>query len=121
MVEKPTPALQPLRIPTGWVIEWNLFLEVDPTFEVGDVRSIGFGEDLLQISNKKNAVLLDLGWYSSGDPEGEYRLVAIRKHTDEDEMRSSWDRPLRALSSRLRVEIVQSVEDWLWHFTNHTR
>ena len=121
MVETPTPPLQPLRIPTGWEIEWNLFLEVDPIFEVGEPGSIGFGEDLLHISNTKNAVLLDLGWYPSDDPEGEYHLVALRKHTNEDEMRSSWDRPLRALTSRSRSEIVQSVEDWLWHFTNHTR
>ena len=121
MFEKPTPPLQPLRIPTGWAVEWNLFLEIDPTFEADDARSIGFGEDLLQISNGKNAVLLDLGWYPSGDPDGEYHLIAIREHADEDEMRSSWDRPLRALASRSRLEIVQAVEDWLWHYANHTK
>lgn len=121
MAEKPTSPLQPLRIPTGWAIEWNTFLEVDPTFEMGDMGSIGFGEDLLHAVNKHTAVLLDLGWYPAGDPEGEYRLVAVRTHADGDEMRASWGRPLRVLSSRSRAEIAQSVEDWLWHFAHHAR
>jgi hypothetical protein len=120
LAQKPDPLLQPLRIPTGWVIEWNLFLEVDPTFEVGDVGSIGFGEDLLQISGKVSPILLDLGWYPSGDPKGEYRLVAIRRHDDEEEMRSSWERPFRVLESRSRIEIVQAIEEWLWHFVHHS-
>jgi hypothetical protein len=121
LAKEPDPPLQPLRIPTGWVIDWNGFLEVDPIFDVGEVESIGFGEDLLQISDKTRSILLDLGWYPSGDPNGEYRLVAIRRHSDEDEMRASWDRPLRSLASRSRMEIVRVLEEWLWHFAHDVK
>jgi hypothetical protein len=121
MAEKPTPLLQPLRIPTGWEVEWNTFLEVEPIFEAGDDKSQGFGEDLLQVSNERNAVLLDLGWYPHCDPQGKYRLVAIRKFPDKEEMRSSWDRPLRMLESSSKEEIVREIEDWLSHFAHHTK
>jgi hypothetical protein len=113
------PPLQPLRIPASWVVEWNVFLDVDPPSEVVDLQSVGFGEDLLQISGKFSPILLDLGWYPSGDVAGEYRLVVIRRHSDEDEMCASWDRPLRALASRSRQEIVSTIEKWLWHFAHH--
>lgn len=121
MSDKPNPPLQQLRIPTGWEVEWNIFLDEEPTFEAGDQKSIGFGEDLLQISNKRNAVLIDLGWYPQGDPQGRFRLLAIRKTSDKEEMRSSWDKPLRMLEGRSKAEIVQAIEDWLWHFTHRTK
>jgi hypothetical protein len=119
MPGKPDPPLQPLRIPTGWKVEWNTFLDVEPTFESGDHESMGFSEDLLQLSNKWSSVLLDLGWYPDCDPHGAFRLLAIRIYPNDEEIRDSWDKPLRVLTSRSKTEVVQAIEDWLWHFAHH--
>ncbi|WP_165250579.1 hypothetical protein [Paludisphaera soli] len=112
----PEPSLQPLRIPTGWEIQWNMFLDTESGFEADDHASIGFGEDLLQLVHGRNSVLIDLGWYPDGDPHGTFRLLAIRKSPDDTKMSVSWANPLKMLESRSKAEIVQAVEDWLRHF-----
>jgi hypothetical protein len=99
-------------------MRWNAFLEIDPPREGKDLRSRYFGEDLLQIHGKISPILLDLGWYPSGDMKGQYRLIAIRQYVATDEMVASWDQPLKVLSTRSREEIVHAIDEWLWQFTH---
>ncbi|WZO97049.1 hypothetical protein EP7_004066 [Isosphaeraceae bacterium EP7] len=96
-----------------------MFLDTETRFEAGDQALIGFGEDLLQLSHERNSVLLDLGWYPDGDPNGTFRLLAIRRCPNDEEMRASWANPLRMLERCSKAEIVQAVEDWLWNFAFH--
>lgn len=74
--------LQPLRIPTGWCIEYNDgFYEVDSRSEFlsEEDRMIYFKEDMLQLRNIQRGILLDLGWYSEGSiTQGAYLLVVYK-------------------------------------------
>ena len=64
-------ALQPLRIPAGWVVAYNSWYEADPN-EPGAADWLQ--EDLLQVHHPGNDRLLAVGWY--GPPEsGEFGVV----------------------------------------------
>lgn len=71
--------LQPLRIPTGWHVEYNNGLyEIDPLSREVSAENqwLLFKEDMLQLKQPHFNRLLDLGWYPEGDMvEGCYRLV----------------------------------------------
>ena len=63
-----------------------------------------FKEDLLQVTYPDGQIL-DVGWYPEGDPEGEYRLLAV---SDGD-----WDMPLLDFSTaeeqRLKELIIEAA------------
>jgi fibronectin type 3 domain-containing protein len=71
--------LQPLRIPAGWLVEYNDGLyECDPLPErvAEDDRIFFFKEDMLQMKHLRRDRLLDLGWYPEGDlAAGAYKVV----------------------------------------------
>ncbi len=69
--------LQPLRIPTGWEMQYNNgFFEIDPSETVPkEDRWYFFKEDMLQLVNVDNNLLLDMGFYPEGDMDkGEYYI-----------------------------------------------
>jgi hypothetical protein len=70
--------LQPLRIPTGWRVDFNDGLhEVDPTSEAIPEHELSllFKEDMLQAVHPARNRMLDLGWYPEGElKNGQYRL-----------------------------------------------
>ena len=66
--------LQPLRIPAGWFISYNMFSEYDPDTD-GEEYCFELCEDLLQLKNKN--LLIDLGWYPEGDINGNYKLYLV--------------------------------------------
>ena len=69
------PALQPLRIPAGWMIEYNDLREADPSPQSFDAQVLR--EDLLQLKHSMTGVLVDVGWY--GDAElGEFAIHVHR-------------------------------------------
>jgi len=71
--------LQPLRIPTGWHVEYNNGLwEIDPVAELipAEDRWWIFKQDMLQLTQPRFNRPLDVGWYPEGDlVEGQYGLV----------------------------------------------
>jgi hypothetical protein len=71
-----TPPLQPLRVPTGWVVEFNNGLyEIDPSPELipPEERWLLFKQDMLQMKHEHFNRLLDLGWRPEGDLDtGQY-------------------------------------------------
>jgi hypothetical protein len=68
--------LQPLRVPSGWLVSYNTFCEVDPSPALGENAWMWFKQDLLQAFNQRRGRLLDLGWYPDGDiAEGAFRVV----------------------------------------------
>ncbi len=70
--------LQPLRVPSGWLVAYNELAELDPdpASVDRDQAIVFFGEDLLQLERPACNRFLDVGWYPSGDlAEGQYRLV----------------------------------------------
>jgi len=69
--------LQPLRVPSGWKIEFNSLFEIDPVPDLipPDHHSWFFKEDLLQMKNEDRNRLLDVGWFPDGNLErGEYAV-----------------------------------------------
>lgn len=71
--------LQPLRIPMGWVMDYNNALyEIDPDPEriPAEDRWWIFKQDMLQMVHPRQNRLLDLGWEPEGDlVDGVYKLV----------------------------------------------
>lgn len=98
--------LQPLRIPTGWLVAYNNGLfEIDPLPELFPDRIPWeiFKEDMLQMKNDMFDRLLDLGWYPEGDlVEGNYRLVIY-----EGDFRG---RLIYQLITHDRLELVATIE-----------
>jgi hypothetical protein len=105
------PPLQPLRIPSGWNVEYNTFSELDPKFRMHDDASWNFGEDMLHITNRPIQLLVDLGWYPAHRSKGRYRLKLVRLLTDKDG--ADWDHPLEDLRTRSRRRVVAKIEEWL--------
>lgn len=100
-------SLQPLRIPTGWTVDWNQFYDVEPGAELlikglpnADVWQF-FLQDLLQLKHFNYNLILDLSWIPEADPNGNYQLVLI---TNQD-----WENPLATFHSRSKDEIVKKI------------
>ncbi|MDE6727964.1 MAG: GNAT family N-acetyltransferase [Oscillospiraceae bacterium] len=110
--------LQPFRIPVGWTVGLNKFEDIDPETLPADDKAwlFAFNEDILQIycklKRKRNKhieqqeLIIDLGWYPDGDPNGKFTIRAI---LDRD-----WYEPLLEFSSRSKDEIVKTLEKWLF-------
>ncbi|MDY6992847.1 MAG: hypothetical protein SVR94_09630 [Pseudomonadota bacterium] len=72
----------------SWMITYNQLHALDPT-EVEDYHdtkyslwAMFFVQDLLQIENKYNGLLIDVGWYPEADPTGCYKLILVKKNSD---------------------------------------
>jgi hypothetical protein len=97
--------LQPLRIPSNWQVTYNEFREIDPA----DAKAAAYlREDLFQAFNRLTKILIDVGWYPDGDPEGGYVLSAHRDDFHGEEL-------LRR-EARTRGAIVEAIEDALLQF-----
>jgi hypothetical protein len=112
------PPLQALRIPTGWLVEWNTFFDVEPKFKSYDHISWHFGEDMLLVSNDRVGVAIDVGWYPAHRTNGSFGLVAVRIYEDGDRMSKSWDVPLRKIRTRSKEKVVRTLEGWLEWYGN---
>jgi hypothetical protein len=95
--------LQPLRILGGWTVEFNNFYECEPD-NCYDFDAY-FVEDLLQFTNNKFNLVLDLGWYPNSDKNGTYKLFLIKNY--------NWENPLEYFESRDTKAIVDKIEYWI--------
>ncbi len=113
----PNPPLQPLRIPSNWMVSYNDFYEIDPeTISEDKASFMGFfHEDLLQLKRSwgTTPVLIDLGWYPDGDVTGTFQAMVIRYFEDSEQMPSSWNAPLAKFESTSRLAMVAQIEEWL--------
>lgn len=97
--------LQPLRVPTGWMISYYQLLELDPDSALldRDAAIAFFKQDLLQFYLPRGDRLVDVGWYPDGDlADGAYKLVVY-----EGDFRG---RLLHEYRTRSRVELVAELE-----------
>ena len=112
------PPLQPLRIPTGWKVEWNTFFEVEPKFKSYDQISWNFGEDMLLVENKRVGIVIELGWYPGHRWPGEFKLVALRLERVRKLMGMAWENPERKLWTRSKEKVVRTLERWMEWYGN---
>lgn len=105
--------LQPLRVISGWTIEWNTFMESDPD---SDDMSDFSGSSLLYAFNSHSKRAIDLAWRPEEDFNGEFLLQVIdlyevyNPHTKKVDLSGIWDEPHFEFRSRNRLEIVAEIE-----------
>mgnify|MGYP001104360330 CR=1 FL=1 len=105
--------LQPLRVPAGWNVVFNKFLEVDiENWSSDDVNWINFTEDItyLRRENRKYNIGIDLGWYPDTDPQGAFHIKVI--------LNENWEKPAMEYVTRMRKEAVEIIEDLLLRYCN---
>jgi hypothetical protein len=79
----PYRPLIPLRIPAGWEVRFNNFVELGPPEALApEDRDAYLSQDVLAIRSTAPAgpsagYALDVGWSADGDPTGEYRLTVF--------------------------------------------
>lgn len=103
--------LQPLIIPTGWLVSWNQFYDLQPYSNLyieglpdGDIWEL-FLQDLLQLKHINKNLILDLGWIPEADPEGSYHLELV---ANED-----WSNPIFTYESKDKNKIVAQLNNLL--------
>ena len=115
MVKKNIYELQPLRIQSGWKVEFNSFTEYDLLLHDKNVAFDYLSEDLLQLHFSRNNVelLIDLGWYPSGDIDGNYKLVMLKDF--------NWEFPIEKLITKSKNDVIYQIEYWCCYgfFSKH--
>lgn len=98
--------LQPLRIPAGWEVILNKFLEFDMEDEDGETW-INLTQDItyLKRKNRQYVVGIDLGWYPDLDPKGAFHIQVI--------INENWSDPVLEFITRDRKEVADIIENLL--------
>lgn len=123
-------ALQPLRIPAGWHIDWNTLFDLDPTEE--NVRHGYFGGSSLFFAiHAHRRFQIDLEWRPEDDPAGSYQLrveYAPWLRTERGRRRDKGEFPdftgsevVHQFQTLDRSEIVRELEAWLLRCANWVR
>ncbi len=105
--------LQPLRIPAGWEVVFNKFLEVDiEDCSVDNENWLDFTEDItyLRRKNRKYNIGIDLGWYPDIDPQGAFHVKVI--------LNENWENPVMEYITRERKKVVETIEDLLLRYSS---
>ena len=108
--------LQPLKIPSGWTVVWNLLTETDPTEET--IHE--FAGSLLLVNSSTRLKAIDVCWQPEADINGAYRLQVVlllpkfnsKKNTIEYE--GVWEAPELEFITQNRLELVEKLNDLLF-------
>ena len=103
-----------LRIPTGWLVQWNTLTEAIGDTDLPDLD--GWSRDLLLLSHERRRVVIDLAWYPDNPghmPHGAFVLCATRLENDQDAAVEANMSPLRVQESSVYSEIITVLEAWL--------
>lgn len=105
--------LQPLRIISGWEVEWNQFYEIDPL----EKTMVYFdSSSLLHLNNKHARRAINLDWRPENDEKGHYYLRVINltkvvpKKTKKASYDGDWDNLYYEFTSNNRLEVVKEIE-----------
>lgn len=106
--------LQPLRIPSGWEVTLNKFLEMDiEDWPEGSENQRNLTENMAYLKmnhsikrNKRRYTIgIDLGWYPEADPKGAFHVKVV--------LDENCEKPVREFVTRERQEVVTIIEDLL--------
>ncbi len=106
------PKLQPLRIVSGWNVEWNLFYEVDPSEKTMHYLD---SSSLLHLNNSNFTKAINLEWRPENDVNGHFilRVLNLTKEVNKKgdiNYVGDWENPHFELLSKNRLEIVNEIE-----------
>lgn len=104
--------LQPLRITSAWLIEWNLFYEVDPSDETMQYLD---ASSLLHIENHQLMRAINLDFKPENDANGFFylRVLNLIKTTNKKgniNYEGDCEEPYFELKTKNRLEIVKKIE-----------
>ena len=111
------PKLQPLRITNSWQVNWNMFLEQDPSEE--NIMFEFSSSTLLSISSDRQNRCIELVWLPMGDLNGRYVLEVFNlteKYNDKKKIVEKIvenHKPCLTFESKSRIEIVDKIEEWV--------
>lgn len=115
--------LQPLKIPAGWSVEWNLLTETDPT---EDTIQEFTGSSLLLINSPTRLKAIDVSWRPEGDINGAYQLQVIcllpkfNSETNTLDYEGVWEAPELEFSTKDRLELVDKINHLLFYLKPYT-
>ena len=114
--------LQPLKIPSGWSVEWNLLTETNPTKET--IHE--FTGSLLLLNSPTRLKAIDVSWRPEGDINGAYQLQVIcllpkfNYKTNTLEYEGIWETPELEFSTKNRLELVEKINRLLFTLKSYT-
>ena len=103
--------LQPLKIPAGWTVEWNVLTDIDPTED--NIHE--FTGNLLLINSPTRLKSIDVSWKPEGDINGYYQLQVIyllpkfNTKTNTIEYEGVWKTPELEFKTKNRLELVDKI------------
>lgn len=110
--------LQPLRIPSGWMIGWNTLY----THSQADKGDFG-GSSLFNATNTGRRFNIDVAFEPEFDPGGEFRLVVLyqpwprtgrgRRVQDVPLAFDARAETLHRFETRLYAQLVAELEAWI--------
>lgn len=69
--------LQPLRVPSGWEIKWNLFYDLPPSRETIEARMFADSQLLFWAVHPKRRFGLSMEWRWEPKPLGQFALDVL--------------------------------------------
>lgn len=115
--------LQPLKIPAGWSVDWNLLTDTDST---EDTIHEFTGSSLLLISSHTRLKAIDVSWRPEGDINGAYQLQVIyllpkfNTKTNTLDYEGVWETPELEFSTKNRLELVDKLNHLLFYLKPYT-
>ncbi|WP_418510341.1 hypothetical protein [Corallibacter sp.] len=115
--------LQPLKIPAGWTVDWNLLTDTDPT---EDTIHEFTSSSLLLISSHTRLKAIDVSWRPEGDINGAYQLQVIcllpkfNTKTNTLDYEGVWEAPELEFSTKNRLELVDKLNHLLFYLKPYT-
>ncbi|WP_147679192.1 hypothetical protein [Algibacter pacificus] len=115
--------LQPLKIPSGWSVDWNLLTETNPT---EDTIHEFTGSSLLLITSHTRLKAIDVSWRPEGDINGAYQLKVIcllpkfNSKTNTLDYEGVWEEPEVEFSTKNRLELVDKLNHLLLYLKPYT-
>lgn len=115
--------LQPLKIPAGWLVDWNLLTDTDPT---EDTTHEFTGSSLLLISSPTRLKAIDVSWRPEGDINGAYQLQVIcllprfNSKTNTLDYEGIWETPELEFKTKNRLELVDKLNNLLFYLKPYT-
>jgi hypothetical protein len=113
------PKLVPMCIPTGWIMEWNQFYDLEPILENGvliNAPQFNDSEDLLwmrtaipeDMKGIWEEVSIDLGWYRT-----KFTVKLFIKPKDKIYAEYEYPEPVAEISTTSVRVVQETINDWL--------
>ncbi len=115
--------LQPLKIPSGWSVEWNLLTETDPT--KANIHEFT-GSSLLLLNSSSRLKAIDVSWRPEGDISGAFQLQVIclrptfNAKTNTMEYDGLWETPELEFQTKDRLELVAKINHLMFYLQPYT-